>query len=133
MSTSLDDMFKSAEQYLEREQAIAAAAAAPKIPNRLAKLGAHPPGSMGPIKRDLSERYRVKDMRHVEILEDIAQNSTNEGYRLTAIIPRSSARFWRNSKLSSPARTARFTMQLTAYRSPRSLPMLAYPQAISAC
>jgi DNA repair protein RadD len=32
MSTSLDDMFKSAEQYLEREQAIAAAAAAPKIP-----------------------------------------------------------------------------------------------------
>src|SRR5207237_7267801 len=24
-------------------------------------------------------------MRHVEILEDIAENSTNEGYRLTAI------------------------------------------------
>jgi hypothetical protein len=33
----------------------------------------------------LSERCRVKDMRHVEILEDIAENSTNEGYRLTAI------------------------------------------------
>jgi hypothetical protein len=27
---------------------------------------AGPPGSMSPIKRDLSERYRVKDMRHVE-------------------------------------------------------------------
>jgi hypothetical protein len=32
-----------------------------------------------------NERCRVKDMRHVEILEDIAENSTNEGYRLTAI------------------------------------------------
>ena len=50
-----------------------------------AKLGGRPPGSMSPIKRDLSERCRVKDMRHVEILEDIAENSTNEGYRLTAI------------------------------------------------
>ena len=35
-----------------------------------AKLGGRPPGSMSPIKRDLSERCRVKDMRHVEILED---------------------------------------------------------------
>src|ERR1700730_8637217 len=50
-----------------------------------AKLGGRPPGSVSPIKRDLSERCRVKDMRHVEILEDIAENSTNEGYRLTAI------------------------------------------------
>jgi hypothetical protein len=50
-----------------------------------AKLGGRPPGSMSPIKCDLSERCRVKDMRHVEILEDIAENSTNEGYRLTAI------------------------------------------------
>ena len=37
---------------------------------------------MSPI--NLSERCRMKDMRHVEILEDI-ENSTNEGYRLTAI------------------------------------------------
>jgi hypothetical protein len=50
-----------------------------------AKLGGRPPGSMSPIKRDLSERCRVKDMRQLEILEDIAENSTNEGYRLTAI------------------------------------------------
>src|SRR3984893_15525255 len=50
-----------------------------------AKLFGRQPGSMSPIKRDLSERCRVKDMRHVEILEDIAENSTNEGYRLTAI------------------------------------------------
>jgi hypothetical protein len=34
-----------------------------------AKLGGRPPGCMSPIKRDLSERCRVKDMRHVEILE----------------------------------------------------------------
>src|SRR6266480_4913918 len=40
-----------------------------------AKLGGRPPGSMSPISRDLSERCRVKDMRHVEILEDIAENS----------------------------------------------------------
>jgi hypothetical protein len=41
-----------------------------------AKLGGRPPGSMS---------CRVKDMRHVGILEDIAENSTNDGYRLTAI------------------------------------------------
>src|ERR1700730_6404580 len=50
-----------------------------------AKLGGSPPGRMRPIRRDLSERCRVKDMRHVEILEDIAENSPNEGFRLTAI------------------------------------------------
>ena len=50
-----------------------------------AKLGGRPPGSMSPIKRDLAERCRVNHERHVEILEHIAQFSTNEGFRLTAI------------------------------------------------
>ena len=44
-----------------------------------------PPGSMSPIKRDLAERCRVNDARHVEILESIAENSPNEGFKLTAI------------------------------------------------
>src|SRR6266550_1221930 len=47
-----------------------------------AKLGGRRPGSISPIKRDLSERCRVKDMRHVEILENIAGE---QHYRLTAI------------------------------------------------
>jgi hypothetical protein len=59
------------------------AALLPQLSLRLiganAKLGGRPPGSISPIKRDLSESCRVKDMRHVEILEDIAENSTNEG------------------------------------------------------
>jgi hypothetical protein len=50
-----------------------------------AKKGGRPKGSTSSIKRDLAERCRANDARYVQILDDIAQNSTNEGYRLTAI------------------------------------------------
>jgi hypothetical protein len=50
-----------------------------------AKKAGRPRGATSSIKRDLAERCRANDARYVEILDDIAQNSTNEGYKLTAI------------------------------------------------
>jgi hypothetical protein len=47
--------------------------------------GGRPPGSANADKVALSERCRVKDMRHVEILEHIAENDLNTGFRLAAI------------------------------------------------
>jgi hypothetical protein len=52
---------------------------------KVGSKGGRPRGSVNADKVALSERCRVKDMRHVEILEHIAENDPNTGYRLTAI------------------------------------------------
>jgi hypothetical protein len=44
-----------------------------------------PKGSMNADKLELSSRCRVNDEKHIKILEQIAEFSSNEGYRMTAI------------------------------------------------
>jgi hypothetical protein len=50
-----------------------------------AKKGGRPVGAMNPERLYFMERCARHDERHIEILEDIAQNDPNPGYRLTAI------------------------------------------------